>query len=310
MLGQRTSPFLQEKFVELGLDDVFGNVPDRVSSLLGIEVNASQVYRSCQNVGAVLSENEISSPCEGLAKAQSDPAQVVYGMVDGSMLFTDGGWQETKVGRVFTAELIERSAEKADNEDFKWKMEQSHYIAKRGHYSGFTEIFERLMPPTSKCKKVFVTDGAAWIGQWIKESYPNAVHILDLFHVCEKLATVAPKNVPNWLERQKERLLDNQCEEVVKAVKNLSGAGVEAVGQVVNYLENNCEKMQYGLYRQQGWMIGSGPIESAHRTLLQVRMKRSGQRWHNEGCDNMIKLRVVFKNNRKELVKRILKMAA
>ena len=47
VLGQRTSPFLQEKFVELGLDDVFGNVPDRVSSLLGIEVNASQVYRSC-----------------------------------------------------------------------------------------------------------------------------------------------------------------------------------------------------------------------------------------------------------------------
>ena len=31
----------------------------------------------------------------------STSAEPVYGMVDGSMLFTDTGWQEVKMGRVF-----------------------------------------------------------------------------------------------------------------------------------------------------------------------------------------------------------------
>ena len=50
VLGQRTSPFLQEKLIELGCEEVYGDVPERISSLLGIEVNQCQVYRSCQNV--------------------------------------------------------------------------------------------------------------------------------------------------------------------------------------------------------------------------------------------------------------------
>jgi len=63
----------------------------------------------------------------------------------------------------------------------------------------------------------------------------------------------------------------------------------EDINQLLGYLENHKHQMNYQYYRQQGWMIGSGAIESAHRTLLQVRMKRSGQRWANDGCDNVIK---------------------
>ena len=39
----------------------------------------------------------------------------------------------------------------------------------------------------SKCHKVFIIDGAVWIGNWISRSYENSTQILDLFHVTEKL---------------------------------------------------------------------------------------------------------------------------
>ena len=41
VLGQRTSPYLQEKFVLLGVDHVFGAVPALAESLLGITVSMS-----------------------------------------------------------------------------------------------------------------------------------------------------------------------------------------------------------------------------------------------------------------------------
>jgi len=66
-----------------------------------------------------------------------------------------------------------------------------------------------MLPPSSACKKIFVTDGATWIGQWIARQYKGAVHIIDFFHVCEKLASVAPKNDSKWLATQKEARLDD-----------------------------------------------------------------------------------------------------
>jgi hypothetical protein len=42
--------------------------------------------------------------------------------------------------------------------------------------------------------------------------------------------------------------------------------------------------------------IGSGEIESAHRTVIQKSMKLSGQRWSTKGVKNMLRLRVISMN--------------
>lgn len=47
-------------------------------------------------------------------------------------------------------------------------------------------------------------------------------------------------------------------------------------------------------------MISSVSIESAHRTILQSRMKRSGQRWSN--CNTMIKLRIAYESGKNSLI--------
>mgnify|MGYP000856805919 CR=1 FL=1 len=303
VLGQRTSPFLQEKLTELGCDEVFGEVPERISSLLGITVSQSQVYRTCQNVAEQLEEKEINTPGEVLIATQSKQDEQVYAMIDGSMIFTDDGWQETKVGRIFQAKHC------IENEEHRWEMGTSHYTARRGYYADFTAHFEQALPPESACEKIFVTDGATWIGQWIAQRYEGAVHIIDFFHVCEKLAPLAPKEDGGWLARQKEALLHSNVDAVIAEVKKLKH-NRDDIDQVLGYFENHKHQMNYQYYRQRGWMIGSGAIESAHRTLLQVRMKRSGQRWANDGCDNMIKLRVAYKNGKRDLVRKLLKGAA
>ena len=287
----------------LGCENVFGDVPDIVKSLLGIEVSESQVYRTCQAVSSQLLDTELDSPNEDLLSIVEDVSRQVYGMVDGSMLATDDGWQETKVGRVFSATLL------GSSEVLKWQMGTSQYVAHRGHYEAFTEKFERLLPPNSSSEKVFITDGALWIGKWLWQTYPQATHILDFFHVCEKLSMAAQraKNPALWLKEQKEYLLEGQHKKVYKAVEELGNKTTDEQRQLLNYLKVNAYRMQYDEYRQKGFMISSGPIESAHRTVLQVRMKRSGQRWSNGGCDNMIKLRVAYRSQKFFLVTDILK---
>lgn len=274
--------------------------------MLGIEVNESQVYRVCQAVSLQIADKTLVTPSQELQKIENSSQQGVYGMVDGSMLLTQKGWQESKVGRVFTADVIENS------HPLKWNIERSEYVACRGHYREFIDKFEQLLSPASACKKVFITDGALWIGHWLSERYPQATHILDFFHVCEKLAVVAQASgdAQKWFAKQKDTLLEGKHKKVCRAIKKLGNLATDIKEKTLNYLKNNEYRMKYDQYRRKGMMISSGPIESAHRTVLQVRMKRSGQHWSDDGCDNMIKLRVAYRSEKFELITNILRNQA
>jgi hypothetical protein len=120
---------LQEKLTLLGCCEVFKAVPQLVESLLGIKASESQVYRICNAASEALAEADLNSPSDSLAKLETDSQELIYGMVDGSMLFTDDGWQESKVGRVFKAVPRQPKVKKHHS----WDITDSEYVAKRGH---------------------------------------------------------------------------------------------------------------------------------------------------------------------------------
>ena len=43
---------------------------------------------------------------------------------------------------------------------------------------------------------VFITDGEEWILHDIQDGFPQATHILDYFHVVEKLAEYLERRMP------------------------------------------------------------------------------------------------------------------
>ena len=176
VLGSRTSPYLQAKLVLLGAEHVYAHVPPLVASLLGIVVSTSQVYRRVQAAAATLPATALDAPCP-VVSARPGP---VYGMVDGSMLFTDSGWQEVKVGRVFQP-----------GGQPGGQPGPSQYVAQRGPFATFARRFEQVLPPDAQAEQVFVTDSAPWIHHWLNASYPRATLILDFYHVAEKLAAFA-----------------------------------------------------------------------------------------------------------------------
>ena len=63
--------------------------------------------------------------------------------------------------------------------------------------------------------------------------------------------------------------------------------------------------MEYHKYIEKGLLIGSGAIESAHKDVLQQRLKLSGQRWTIKGFQQMAQLRVVYKSNNKHRIREL-----
>jgi len=79
--------------------------------------------------------------------------------------------------------------------------------------------------------------------------------------------------------------------------RNKDGKKEEDKKKITKYYQNNKGRMKYKQYRAIGCgIIGSGAIESAHRTVVQKRMKLSGQRWSIKGAKNMLRLRVISMN--------------
>lgn len=79
---------------------------------------------------------------------------------------------------------------------------------------------------------------------------------------------------------------------------------------LVNYYTNNQKRMQYGTYKAKGYCLGSGAIGSAHRNIVQQRLKLSGQRWSLNGAQQIVNLRAYHKSNRWDEVVELIKIAA
>jgi hypothetical protein len=72
--------------------------------------------------------------------------------------------------------------------------------------------------------------------------------------------------------------------------------------QVLSYLHNHRAAMDYTRYRREGLPIGSGAVEGGCR-LIGARTNGCGCRWAEQGCDQIVALRVAVLNERLDLIR-------
>ena len=158
---------------------------------------------------------------------------------------------------------------------------------------------------------VGVSDGGAGIEDWLRANFPRVeAVILDFYHAAEYLSEWAKVWHPDdeshagrvaaeWCHR-----LKHEGGEVVLAelrgidVSSRSGAVREAHRVVLVYFGNQVHRMDYPSYRAKGWLIGSGPVESACKQVVGQRLKGSGMRWGEGGADAVGHLRALFRSEK------------
>jgi hypothetical protein len=94
-----------------------------------------------------------------------------------------------------------------------------------------------------------------------------------------------------WIDEQGECLLKSALKTVLCPIEDLPIAD-QLRDSIREYLSKNAYRMDYLAYPQRGLLIGSGAIESAHRTLVHKRLKRAGQPWTILGAQQVLNLRV------------------
>lgn len=192
---------------------------------------------------------------------------------------------------------------KGSNQEPGW-IRQSQYLAHLGDHRSFIEQTDILIESYGELKErlVFISDGAIWIRNWISDTFPDSVSILDFYHTTQYLYEFAEnhfdtqKQSRKWSEAQKKLLLNSQVNKVMSNIEKLA-PDHPAAKKIVGYYQVNCNRMDCKKYLHIGCgIIGSGAIESAHRTVVQKRLKLSGQRWSKKGAQNMLNLRVTHMN--------------
>jgi hypothetical protein len=64
------------------------------------------------------------------------------------------------------------------------------------------------------------------------------------------------------------------------------------------YFEENIDRMRYDLFRDAGYPIGSGTVESGANNMVQRRMKRPGRGWRRDNANGMLALLAEYHSGR------------
>jgi len=283
----------------VGQDEIYQKGSESIEKFLRISMNKKQVERVSKYYGAAIGEISLAEQKVALPQVEK-VEETVYCMLDGSMIYTRvADWKEVKLGRIFKSKAL-YSLSPSRN----W-IKDSIYV---GHVGKHDEFLEKLSYYTDQYDKrlVFVCDGATWIWNWVVANYPKAVQILDYYHAIQHLSQFAvlffkkEQTKSDWIEKQKKLLWESKVEQVIENIEKLSTHSQktkEEQRKLINYYTKNSERMRYGEFKKKGYLIGSGPIESAHRTVIQKRMKLSGQRWTIQGAQNILDLRTANLND-------------
>lgn len=292
--GRRVSPLLGEKLVYIGQLDSYEKGSEIAEKLLGLEVSDSKIYRLTDGIGS----RAVEWQEEEQEQPHVNPEEVVYGQMDGSMILTrEYSWKEVKLGRIFSASSLYE-----ENEHRNW-LKESEYVAHLGHHTEFEHKMSRLLDTYSGLEEnlVFINDGARWQWNWITAEYPKSTQILDFYHVMEHIGQFisllkSGNEKTELIDRFSQCLKEQggtQCWQQIDSLECRTQTQKTEKQKLKTYFENNLRRMDYPSFLKRNLLIGSGAIESAHRTVIQRRMKLAGQRWSEIGAKNMLAIRTI-----------------
>lgn len=294
---------LQRVLTDFGADHAFGRVPQKLHEHYGIEMPVSTVRKITERHAQQMHEQRETAvlPLTTLGCRQQ------IGEIDGCML------------------PIVTSSEDGDKRKHKklhWQEARLALVHEQGSVTPkFAATFGGSVDDAGqallKCavaaglgtqtQRHGVGDGAVWIADQIEDKFGSkARYLVDFFHVCEYLAeaskTCASQDIKAWLETQKKFLKNNKYSAViVNLTPYLEADDIDndkaPVRACHRYLSNRTNQLDYKGAIEKGLPIGSGEIESAHRYVIQERLKLPGAWWKAANVEPMLTLRVIRAND-------------
>lgn len=294
---------LQRVLTDFGMEHSFGQANMRLHEHYGFELSASAVRDvTLEHAGRASTAMEKRYAGGFRELPAKGPAHIV-GQMDGSMICT-----------------VEEGRKRKGKSPREWKeirlcAAQDPESLKTCYAAGFNHVDEAGRRWAHCAKDVgwglesrihVVADGAQWIRLQSEEVFGDDANVLtDFYHVSEYLAAAAPVCRPHahryWFKVQQRRLKRGAWESVVATMEPFAEtADIDdkdaPVRTAIRYMTNRSQCLDYPRAIKEGLPIGSGLIESAHKHVLQARLKKAGCAWLERNAHAMAQVRVMRAN--------------
>lgn len=275
-----------------------------------INISASSIWRRVEKWGNALLEWEGKERARANAvpsREQPQPGECRHNQpmgfsLDGWMVNIRGeGWKEVKSAALFEVEQREVADSQSGEMVEKASATAISYIA----HLGGPELFgEKLWAEGQRRQlqvaydKVCVSDAAHWIWGLCQDYFPEAEQIVDWYHALQHLYAAAAAlygeandKAKLWVEARSIDLFQGHAARIANLLDKLAAQHTseraKKLHEEAGFFRNNQRRMRYLEYREDGWPIGSGSIESGCKQS-QSRMTGSGMRWSRLGAERML----------------------
>jgi hypothetical protein len=290
---------VREKLALLAVLTPYHQAPQVCQTLLGSERHAMTLRR------VALREAEHLTASGHHQSLPPRPHDRLYLEVDGHLCPTreskegpeDQGYREAKAVVAFSGQDVAEVSK--ERHEILHKILQAKITDSETFRSIFQQVY-RHAGGERAAEVIVLADGARWIWNMVEEVLPHAVQILDFSHAKQYLwdagkliygdgsAFVRP-----WVKEQETLLLEDNVAQVLSHLEHFLDLA-PALAAIIHYFQQNGARMRYGTYRQRGYFIGSGAIESAGKQLSAARIKGPGMRWNITELNLLLTLRCVF----------------
>jgi len=297
----------------------YGEAAEALAELGQIEISAKSVWRLTQHWGEVMKQVEVQEDVQANGTVDSlatgeveEKLDVRLGAaMDGAMIYVRGEeWKELKVGCLYEVE----TEPTLDQETGDWiEIGHARKISYVSHLGG-PEEFGRKMWTEAKRRDwphaldtQVVGDAASWIWNLVNTYLYDAHQVVDWYHATEHLALAAQvafgENCPEalrWFKHQETPLYQGHADRVAQSILELekrNPSAREELRKQAGYFTNHKHRMQYLEMRSEGWLIGSGMVESGGKRFKD-RFTCSGMRWSRPGAERLLPIRGAIMSRR------------
>jgi hypothetical protein len=293
----------------------FSDASEMLERALHMRINKETMREVTETIGSMVfdaDEEKAAHILENMHEIETAPDNealkgVLYIMTDGASLNTrakdESGstWRENKTVIAFTdKDMIKRK----DGSHIIVKKEYAALVGSAEKFKGHVLCSAINAGYGKTCETVIIGDGAAWIRNMGKELFPEAVQILDLYHLKENIYTYAKHKFANnekeyvpWAETFIDKIEKGNKEEALMLLPENEKLPANVVN-LRTYINNNIDKIDYPDYKAKGYFVGSGAVESANKVILQRRLKQSGMRWNVPEAQSVLSLRAKVESGR------------
>jgi hypothetical protein len=299
-----------------GAVDSFAEAEEIFERIGHLTISDSSLWRRKEQWGATFQAiqdaerekaNVLSRASEFRGRVLGSQQRIGVSM-DGTMVhIRDEGWKELKVGCSFEIEVYPTwNQDSQEWEDLAHALD-NRYVA----HLGGPEVFGQMLWAEAKRRgweqaadREVVGDGAAWVWNQVQAHFYDARQVVDWYHALEHLSDIAgllygesTSPAKQWYKSAAKTLYQGHAERIAAQVLKLAADYPQQVADKLHkeaaYLDTHKRRMQYLELREEGYVIGSGMVESGGKQF-KSRFCGPGMRWKRTGIQHLIPIRAAI----------------